>query len=76
MNWPMLGKLDDDLKKTGHPDTLDQFNVTGNDLPAKPELYQSMSHLEQQFRNLSATFLMRINNFINSNLTIFAEIVE
>ncbi|MFF2754257.1 hypothetical protein ACFVR1_11010 [Psychrobacillus sp. NPDC058041] len=75
---PMLSLLEEIeivLKQHNHPDTLENFAVTHEELDQNKELQDSVSSLHARLNSTSPLSIGKINNYIEKNIHEFVEIV-
>ena len=70
----LLEKIEQVLKKHHHPNSLDHFTVTREELDKNKELLASIKSLHEIFENISPLAIKTINDYIEKNLQEFLEI--
>ncbi len=70
----LLDEIEFVLKQHNHPDTLDDFTVTREELDRNKELLASVKSLHAMFDNTSPLSIRKINDYIEKNLHEFVEI--
>lgn len=72
----LFEKIELALKQSNHPNTLQDFTVTREDLDKNIELKTSISTLHVLFETTTPLTIRQINNNIEKNLHEFVEIID
>lgn len=72
----LLDEIELVLKQHNHPDTLDDFTVTREELEQNKELQASIRSLYEIFDNTSPLSIKKINDYIGKNMHEFVEIED
>ncbi|WP_440603864.1 hypothetical protein [Bacillus sp. GB_SG_008] len=70
----LLEKIERELKYYNHPETLEDFSITREELDKNKRLQASIESLHIIFENTSPFTVKKINNHIEKNLQDFVEI--
>lgn len=70
----LLERLELELKKHNHPETLTNFSITRDQLNQNKELLSSIQSLHSMFEDTAPLMIKQINEYIEKNLQEFVEI--
>lgn len=70
----LIEDVEKELKKHNHPDTIEQFQVTRDDLGHNQQLKSSIETIYSSFKKTSPLSISKINNYVEQNFEEFISI--